>query len=262
MFLALLLAGSTPSDPLQSAFRAAHRDYSAQLTDKFAETTADPSVIGQRFKFVGRLHNGQVTGAPPSDAWYSYDDGKLRLSFNPRDNYADVGISGPKYMVGIIGGARKPTRSYVGSNAYGLSARVQVERLEENGLAMLERPEGEVSPPSKYSTPMPPSIAARLPPEPKDRYWVEYTLPGPQAKRLARDAGLVVEGTIAALADGKLSYCEGTYIDPKIDNPLEIYGSECWIGAKVSRIAFIRMSTGEVLKEWTAPAGQAGPCNC
>lgn len=259
MFLALLLAGTAPADPLQSAFRAAHRDYSAQLTEKFAETTADPSVIGQRFKFVGRLHSGQVTGAPPGDAWYAYDDGKLKLTFNPRDNYAGVGISGPKYFVGIIGGSRVPTRSYTGSNAFGVSARVQVLRLEENGLAMLERPEGEVSPPSKYSTPMPPSIAARLPPDPKNTYWVEYALPGPQAKRLAQDAGLVVEGTIAALADGKLSYCESTYIGAKIDNPLEIYGSECWVGAKVSRIAFIRMSTGEVLKEWTTPASQASP---
>lgn len=256
MFLALLLAGAAPADPLQSTFRAVHRDYSAQLTDKFAETTADPSVMGQRFKFVGRLHSGQVSGGPPGDAWYTYDDGKLRLNFNPRENYAGAGISGPKYFVGIIGGSRVPTRSYVGSNAYGVSARVQVERLEENGLAMLERPEGEVSP-YKSSIPMSPGLAARLPPDPKDTYWVEYALPGPQAKRLAQDAGLLVEGTIAALADGTLSYCEGTYIGAKIDNPLEIYGSKCWIGARVSRMAFIRMSTGEVLKEWVSSSRAA-----
>lgn len=255
MFLALLLAGVPPVDPLQSAFRAAHRDYGAQLSDKFAEATADPAVVGQRFKFVGPVHNGQALGGNPGP-FYTYDDGKLRLIFSLDDKYLGPGlIEGPKYMVGTIGGSRRVTDSYTGTNAFGVSARVKVERLEQNDLAMLERPEGEVSP-YQSSIKLMPSIEARLPPPPRDTYWTEVVLPGPQARKLALDAGLVVEGEIATLANGKLNRCKGIYGGPEVDHPLEVYGSECWVAAKVTRIAFIRRSTGEVLKEWTTPAAQ------
>lgn len=249
MILALVLATAVSTDPLQSAFRAAHDDYSVQLTDKFAQTSANSSVIGKSFRFVGSLSNGQALATAPGP-YYSYDDGKLRLIFYPKEHYAGPGlIDGPKYMVGIIGGSRKPSRSYNGTNAFGVSARVLVEKLEGNGLAMLERPEGDVSPyMSEFS--LSPSLAARLPSPPKDTYWVEVALPGPQARELAQDARLVVEGTITALENGKLSICKGMYGGPRVGNPREVYGSECWIGAKVSRIAFVRRSTGQVLKEW------------
>lgn len=249
MILVLLLATAAPAGTLQSAFQAAHRDYSAQLVDKFAETTADPAVIGKPFKFIGPLKDGQALGGPPGP-YYSYDDGKLRLIFIPHEKYAGPGlIEGPKYVVGTIGGSRTPTRSYTGTNAFGVTARVQVEKLQENSLAMLERPEGEVSP-YRSDSPLPASPESQLPPPPKDTYWVEVALPGPEARRLAQDARFVVEGTIASLHDGKLSICKGFYGEPKVDHPLEVYGSNCWIGANVSRIAFVRKSTGEVLKEW------------
>lgn len=242
MILALLLATAVPADPLQSAFRAAHRDYAAQLVDKFAETTANPSVIGQPFKFIGRLNNGQALGGQPGP-WYAYEDGKLRFVFSLSQEHVDVGFSGPKYIVGIIGGSRKPTRSYVGSNAYGATARVQVVKLEQNGLVLLDGPSGERSP---FGVPGVPDL--RPPP---DSYSAEFTLPGPDARKLALDAGLLIEGTIAALPNGKSNVCKAIYGGPEIDHPLEVYGSECWVGANVSRIAFVRRSTGEVLREWT-----------
>jgi hypothetical protein len=100
-------------------------------------------------------------------------------------------------------------------------------------------------------------IIANEPPElrddtPLDRntYFVEISLPGPQALKVALDSALVVEGTIEALDDGKLNLCKSNDSAPKIDAPTEIHGSDCWIGANVTRIAFIRKSTGEVLREW------------
>ena len=115
--------------------------------------------------------------------------------------------------------------------------------------AMLDRPEGEESP-YKSSISIPPSMLSLVPPLPKKNYWVEMALPGPEARKVAMDAALVIEGTIQALDGGKLSICKPNYIEAQIDAPTEIYGSECWVGANVSRIAFIRKSTGEVLKEW------------
>jgi hypothetical protein len=122
--------------------------------------------------------------------------------------------------------------------------------MDEDGLAMLDRPEGEESPYAS-SVPILPSIAARMPPMPKKTYWVGMTLPGPEARKVATDAALVIEGNIAPLEGGKLSVCKANYIEPQIDAPIEVYGSECWVGANVTRIAFLRKSTGEVLKEWT-----------
>lgn len=252
MVLALLFAVAVQTDPLQSAFAAAHRDYMAQLTDKFAEATADRGVIGKPFKIVRPIKDGQAYSGLPGDAYYTYDDGKLRLIFIPDEKYAGPGlIEGPKYLVGIVGGSRKTERSYTGSNAFGVTARVEVVRLVEDGVAMLDRPEGEENPyQSTIMTNTSPTIAQLLPPRPKHSYWLEMTLPGPQARKVARDAALVVEGTIEPLEGGKLSICRGTYIEPKIDTGMEIYGSQCWVGANVRRIAFIRKSTGEVLKEW------------
>lgn len=241
MILILLLAVAAPINPLQSAFLASHRDYSAQLVDKFAETTADPAVIGQPFKFLGPLHNGQALGGQPGP-WYAYNDGKLQFVFTLSQKHVDPGFLGPKYIVGIIGGSRKSTRSYIGSNAYGATARIQVEKLEQNGLVFLDGPSGERSP---FGVPGVPDL--RPPP---DSYSAEFIFPGPQARKIALDAGLLIEGTIALLPNAKLSMCKGIYGGPEIDHPLEVYGSECWVGARVSRIAFVRRSTGEVLKEW------------
>ena len=207
MILAFLLAAAGPADPLQSALRAAHRDYGAQLVDKFADTTVDSSAVGRPFNYVGTFHDGQVASGL-TGPYYSYDDGKLRLIFIPDEEYAGPGlIEGPKYMVGIIGSTRRQTDSYTGTNAFGVSAQVKVERLEKNGVAMLARPEGEVSP-YQSSVKLLPSIQAKLPPPPRDTYWTEIALPGSQARKLALDARIVVEGTIDRLADGKQSRCK------------------------------------------------------
>ena len=250
MLAALLLAAATAQpDPLRSALSAAHRDYMTQLTDKFAEATADPSLVGKPFKFMHSMHDGDSYSGDMGSGYYTYHDGKLRLVFIPDEKYAGAGIEGPKYMVGLIGSTRTHIRNYVGSNAFGVTRTVEVVRLDEDGLAMLDRPEGEESPYTS-SGPILPSIAARLPALPKKNYWVEMTLPGPEARKVAMDAALLIEGTIRALDGGKLSYCKANYIEAQIDAPTEIYGSECWVGANVSRIAFIRRSTGEVLKQW------------
>jgi hypothetical protein len=252
MFVALLLAAAAvQADPLQSAFAAAHRDYLARLTDKFAEATADPGLIGKSFKFVRPLSDGDSSGET-AGAYYTYKDGKLLLLFGPDEKYAGPGIiQGPKYMVGMIGGKRTLTRSYLGSNAYGATRRVEVVRLDQDGLAMLARPQGEESPYAlEFRKADPPNLAALMPPLPKDTYWLELPLPGSEARKVAGDTAIVIEGTIVALDGGKVNLCKSNYIAPEVTAPTEIYGSECWIGANVTRIAFVRRSSGEVLKEW------------
>lgn len=243
MFLALLLlASSSAVDTMMATFRAVHRDYQAQLLDKFAETTADPTVVGKRFKIVNRLSNGDAYGTAPGP-WFTYSEGKLRLVFTTSKTYTSSTYSGPSFLMGIVGGARTPTRSYVGSNAYGATTRVQVEKLTENGIAFMSGPQNErvMSQENRDDLLRPPS----------SRYEFELVLPGPQARKVALDSAIVVEGEIAFLPEGKLGSCKPIYGQPEITHPLEVYGESCWVGANVSRVAFIRSSTGEVLKEWT-----------
>jgi hypothetical protein len=262
--LSLIVAGSVcgaprparptpPPAPVERALRAAHRDHVMQLLDKFADSTVDPAAAGQPFQIRARFHNGQVTPAEPGDGYYTYEEGKLRLILSPSD--AAAGYGKPKRLVLRTGGRRVAQRSYVGQNGFGASARVSVERLEEDGLALLERPEGESSP---YRSRIMPDIEDRLP---KDTYWVEMALSGSQARALALDSEFVVEGALATFPEGGLAECRGTYSGATIDSPLELYGETCWVGAKVSRITFRRRSTGETMKAWTNPAPAQTPAS-
>ena len=248
MILVLLLAKAAAVDPLVLAFAAAHRDYSAQLADQFAERTSDSDADGKLFKFVGPLKDGNALGGPPGDAYFTYKNGKLQLVFIPDEKPAGSGYGGPRYLIGVIGGSRKPQRSFVGTNAFGATVRVQVESFDANGLAMFERPAGGANPymPADVS----PQVASYLPQ--RASYSLDLELPPAEARRVSSDAGLLVEGTLAAFPDGKPSICKPIYIEATVANPLRLYGEECWVGARVRRIAFARRSTGEVLKEWVA----------
>jgi hypothetical protein len=241
IIVAFLFTGSMPVDPLVATWQAVHRDYEAQLLDKFADITADASVVGQKFKITSRLHSGDVLGAPPGP-WFTYSDGKLRLVFSLSQEYGSPTSSEVKYAIGIVGGSRVAARSYVGSNAYGATARVQVQKLLENGIAFIEGPQGERVLDTRNRDDL-------LRPSPKD-YSFDLEMAPAAARKIAQDSALLVEGAIATLPDGKLSVCRPIYGAPRIDHPLEVYGESCSVAAVVSRIAFIRSSTGEIMKEW------------
>jgi hypothetical protein len=237
------------ASPLQIAFGAAHHDYTAQLLDKFADRTVSDAIVGQPFKIIVPLHSGDELFATPGDAYYTYKDGQLLLNFSADSilSMVDYTLSRPQPRGAIVAGFRRYRKSYVGSNAYGASVRVDVFDQNEDGLVFASAPVGEESPyTSKFST-----IAGLDPPSlPRNSYWLRFDLSGSAAKRLALDTVLVVEGAIRRFDDGKLDKCESNYVEPKIDTGYEQYGSKCWFNADVSRIAFVRKSTGEVLKEW------------
>jgi hypothetical protein len=233
--------------------KAVHRDYRAQLLDRFADTTVDSSVVGKSFKIVVPLHNGDALGGHPGP-WYSYNDGTLRLVFTLSDLYQSSGYKGPRYLTGVFGGSRTPVRSYTGSNAYGATARVQVEKLVQNGVAFMSGPKGER--PIENDQNMGEFIRSL---GRGSNYSTELKLPGSQARRVALDSALIIEGAIANLPDAKLSGCKGMYGDATLDHPIELYGETCWVGANVRRVAFVRVSSGEVLEEWENSASSPQP---
>lgn len=252
MLLALLLTAAGPSETsLQAAFRAAHHDYLAQIDDSFSEPTADPKTIGEEFKLVINIYDGQAHEPSFSDAYFTYESGKLRLIFSPSEAPFGSELGSPRYLVGEIGGRVRSRYGYLGANAFGASAKVTAKRVEVDVLAMLDRPEGEVSPYTSVYSSLPNSLRPTVQ-LPRDKYWIELIISGSEARKLAADAGLLIEGTIGALAGDKLNHCKGFYAGATIETPNEVYGQRCWVGARVSKIAFIRRSTGEILKEWDA----------
>ena len=72
---------------------------------------------------------------------------------------------------------------------------------------------------------------------------------GPEARALATNAQLIIEGTITRIVGGGVNFCKPLDREATASEPVEIHGEECWIGANVSGIAFTGKS-GEVLKEW------------
>jgi hypothetical protein len=214
--------------------------------DKFAEPTVRREAIGRTFSFHVSLEDGEVHRTGVSRPYFTYKDGTLRLIFGLNGKYAGQGISGPKFMTGEIGGKVIPGYSYRGSNAFGARANVKVTQLQQNTIAFVNAPRAEMSPYRVYD-----DFDRRMGITPKlDTYWTELKLSGPAARALSTDATLVIEGSIAPIKDGMPTYCTSIYGAATVSSPNEIYGSNCWVGAIVTRVAFVRKSSGDVIKEW------------
>jgi hypothetical protein len=106
---------------------------------------------------------------------------------------------------------------------------------------MVVRPLGELSPYSRTIADVP---------ERRDTYWAEVELPGPQARQVALDARLLLEGTLQPLDGNQITACRTGYGATGIDSPNVVISRKCWIGANVTRIAIV--SRGVTLQEWRA----------
>ena len=236
------------SGTLGEALDIAHQDYMNEIQDQFADVTYAREFEGRSFSFVRSLKDGQEYGGGPSSAYYTYERGRLRLVFAANERAIGRDYGGPRYPVAPIGGNRELSRTYVGSNAYGASAEVNVYHDRRNAVAMLSSPVGEVSPyMSADSVEFNERHGIQIS---RDTYWLEIPVSGNSARELAHDTALVIEGSIGAFATGEVVHCESVYSDATIDSPTEVFGSECLMAANVTRVAFIRESTGEVIQEW------------
>ncbi|MBU4434614.1 MAG: hypothetical protein KKC14_09400, partial [Alphaproteobacteria bacterium] len=81
------------------------------------------------------------------------------------------------------------------------------------------------------------------------QYTWEKTLDGPEAKAIFVGSKAIIEGEIAALPSGKVARCEAFTKDATFSSPVAIHNYDCYVGAKITRIAFIS-GDGSVIKEW------------
>ncbi|MCB2058736.1 MAG: hypothetical protein H6916_03840 [Novosphingobium sp.] len=236
---AMLLAAAVLSQNLTDALRAAYAD--DERDDRFASSTVDDGQVGQPFRAVLPIGDGQVHGQNPTNgAFYAYYPETQRLEFHfsseseRTTGEREDGLTGLIYYpVFILDERIASGGSYVGQNAFGASVRVNVSRHYRDGVAILDAPGiTDVRTMSRAS------------------YETKLTLSGPGAREVARDTVVELEGRLGRLDIGRLARCTSDYIGPTIDAPSEHTMHTCFVGAVVERVAFVRRSTGEVLQEW------------
>ncbi len=239
-----------PPTPFEKLVAQARTDFRAQQKDSFAAKSFDSSMEGTAFTIT-------VPFTGTSDALADYSDGSLLLLVPLEREYlrghlGDTLFSKPGFMAFRVSSHDRHGASYVGQNGYGARTVVSVASGTEAGLAIVSRPEGEFSPLTETPDILRTSTDAKMLEEEKSNYSVRIPLDGPTAKRLRDDAQIVIEGSFAKLADGTLASCNTLYGAATVDSPTEVMVDRCYVGAKVTRIAFTRRSTGEVIKEWVA----------
>ncbi|MEG3174506.1 hypothetical protein U1708_20085 [Sphingomonas sp. ZB1N12] len=238
-------AVTKPLSDFQRLVRAAHSDKITSYVDKFATPTVDQSMAGKPFRIVFPVGNGETTGAgrPKGSAYYTYADGVLGLQASLRSGRDETG--GASFLK--IDERRDTSENYAGTNAYGARTNVQIIKLKEENLVILN-----ASANSSVEIVSQPNPA---PTEPVGQYQMSISVSGPEARSVANDVDMIVNGNFAPLKNGKLTACWTTYSKPTFDNPTELFDYSCAVGAVVSSISFVRRSNGMILKRWSFQPG-------
>lgn len=210
----------------------------ANSYDKFKEPVAT-NLIGKSFAITMPLQDG---GEGRGIAFYDYDGGKLILDVSPKNAWPF--LAGPKEAlpVLILSDNTETTGSFIGQNAFGVTAEVTNFRNQGAGIAIVDSPKPMLSPMSAR-------IGANLLND--SDWWVALDLPPSEAKALAINTVAVVQGAYATLPSGSVGFCDKGISTATIDKPSNYSSEKCYIGARISRIALIDKRTSKVLKEWT-----------
>ncbi|WP_288804430.1 hypothetical protein [uncultured Novosphingobium sp.] len=232
-------SAQTITDPAAfAAAIAAVRD-NQHPTDKFAEPPAFP-LDGKAFKLtIPAIDGSEGSGS----VVYDYKEGSLILDASPRNVWPIM--TGPSDALPSfkVSENTKSLASYVGQNAYGATARVTAFKNTGAAIAFVSAPKAMLSP---SRTRMGAQILDDT------DWWLKIELPPSEAKALANDVVGVIEGRYARLPAGTPGACMSGGATATLDHPTDYYSETCYIGANIDRIAFVRKSTGEVIKEWTS----------
>lgn len=236
--LATAADAQTITEPAAFASAIASVRAEAHPADEFAEPAKLP-IEGQTFRLTMTAASG-LEGH--GNVVYNYKEGSLIIDASPTKVWPTR--IGPKESLSAfnVTDNTKNLGSFVGQNAYGTKANVSVFENISTAIAILSGPK-----------PMPSPIRASLGGgllEDTD-WWVKLELPPAEAKAVANDVVGVVEGRYGRLPSGKAGSCLVTGVSATIDRPASYSTETCYVGAHIDRIALVRKSSGEVIKEWT-----------
>lgn len=244
VLLAILVALTAAKQPAsitdQPAFERAIAAIRADANsyDKFKEPVAI-ELIGKSFAISMPVQD-DIEGQ--GVAYFDYKDGKLILNVSPLNAWPRLDGPSSSMPVLIVNDGTRMTGSYIGQNAFGVTARVRNFRNISAGIAIVGSPKPMLSP-------MRAAMKSRYA---KDTdWWVSMNLPPSEARALALNTQAVVQGTYTTLPSGKAGFCHSMGLSATLDSPSNYHTEQCFIGAKVTRIALVNKATGAVLKEWT-----------
>ena len=229
-------ASITDQPGFEKAVAAIRAD--AQNYDKFKEPVGT-DLIGKSFAITMPI---QQESEGQGVAFYDYENGKLILDVSPQNAWPL--LSGPSEALPtlIVSDTTRTTGSYIGQNAFGVTATVTDFRNSGAGIAIVGSPKPMLSP-------MRSRIGASIL-EDTD-WWLALDLPPAEAKALALRTVAVIQGTYAKLPSGNVGFCSTGGISATIDSPSNYSSEKCFVGARISRIALVENGTDKVLIEWT-----------
>lgn len=235
---------AAPATPLEQAILDA-RKVSGFAKDEFAAPVT--TGIGQPFSVTLSPRSGHSTGQASSSGLWIYEDGVLAYMLGMQEAF-DLGATGNDPKTIQFAGVMTPGKPYAAQNGYGASATVSVEIWNLSALAINSAPAFDYSPIHKKLEAMR-GTKSNLPP---DDFPLFLTVAGDEARRLTQDIRVVVEGTIAPIKGSKsTALCKALIYEPKVTSPTESRMETCYVGADITRVAYIDTANGKVLREYT-----------
>lgn len=229
----VLLLEVQPADQLSIVVQVldvARANYRAKEADPFFEPIPLPAKPGLAIRLKLPVGDGTSSDGIKSVGFYNYENGELRFVLSTKE------FNGFRAL--IFRDRKSQVRSYTGVNGYGVRTLVKAWTSREDAILLRSAPDGLASPFSSYAN------------APRNEYWVRLPLKPSEARQIASDVDLLLEGTLAGLAETPFAPCSTRSTDPTRDVPIDVITETCAIGIDARRIAFVRRSTGAVIAEW------------
>ena len=229
-------------DPVSTLARQAQSERIQVENDQFSPISTHSEMIGKSFKLS---ISGELRESNSFLDYYS--NGILHMSLTKRSYFDRFEMDHsthatiPKRSTAIEISYKVTSRSnYTAQNSYGAKADISSSVNEVSYIAAVEMPRGDKF---KYSS------TTSDDPE-LDQYEWRKTIEGPEAKIIYHGSKLILEGKIGTFTDGKVARCEDSSVTATVSDPIELLNHNCYIAAKIERIAFIS-GDGSILREWT-----------
>lgn len=253
---AVLAMALAPAPDLLSQLTAAARKNAAATRsgDEFSISKL-PIVEGKEFSVSYPLRSGSSRGAGPT-GYYSYADGALTFHIYPTVTIRDGSGGYVRNVNGLVVRVMKYAQGgYRGQNAFGATANVQVTKVDQDGLIFFERHEGQdIERDAPAGAPYQPFTLEHKPDRvAQGEYLARLDAEPAEARKIASDVNVAITGRFANIA-GKSVFCDTSYSAATLNSPSTTYGTSCYAGASIKRIAIVRRSTGAIIKEWVKPS--------
>lgn len=238
-----------PPTPLEQAILDA-RKVSGFAKDEFAAPVTTGQ--GQAFSVSFSPESGKSTGQSTAAGYWMYEKGELTYTLFGFDGSTYVANDDDKVSTLVFAGNLTAGKPYAAHNAYGASATVSVDIWRLSALAITSAPAFEYSAGDRKSRAEAEARGYGKSNLPPDDFPLIMTVAGEEARRLTQDIRVVVEGTIAPIKGSKATaLCKAKAFEASIDSPTEHRVETCYVGADITRVAYVDSASGKVLQEYT-----------